>query len=178
MEASPVNTHSKSEPDKIPEIRRVVVPLLPASRVWVGLVNPCKPFPCTSTRSLECSMSIPILRKHAMVERQSAPSKKFVISVVPLAREPNIMALWEMDLSPGIFTCPCNESALFICIEVFLFCKSYIYVKIRCLTFIDSIMVFAQKGNSLLQRIFIIHFNMQYTVFEFTIVNDADVFHT
>ena len=43
-----------------------------------------------------------------MVERQSAPCKKWVTSVVPFAREPNIMALWEMDLSPGISSSPLN----------------------------------------------------------------------
>ena len=46
-------------------------------------------------------MSIPIRRKQSMVERQSAPWRKWVISVVPFARAPNITARWEMDLSPG-----------------------------------------------------------------------------
>ena len=41
-----------------------------------------------------------------MVERQSAPFKKFVIEVVPLASAPSIMPLWEMDLSPGTVISP------------------------------------------------------------------------
>ena len=41
-----------------------------------------------------------------MVERQSAPSRKPWISVVPLAMEPSMTLRWEMDLSPGTVTEP------------------------------------------------------------------------
>ena len=40
MEASPVSVLSKACPLKIPAIRRVVVPLLPASRIWEGAERP------------------------------------------------------------------------------------------------------------------------------------------
>ena len=44
--------------------------------------------------------------KQEMVERQSAPSRKPWISVVPLAMEPSMTLRWEMDLSPGTVTEP------------------------------------------------------------------------
>ena len=40
-------------------------------------------------------------RKQEMVERQSAPCKKFVTSVGPSELAPYMTARWEMDLSPG-----------------------------------------------------------------------------
>ncbi len=36
------------------------------------------------------------------MERQSAPSKKPVSSVVPSAMAPNMTPRWDMDLSPGM----------------------------------------------------------------------------
>ncbi len=46
-----------------------------------------------------------------MVERQSAPLRKFSMQVVPEAREPNITARWEMDLSPGTANSPLSAAA-------------------------------------------------------------------
>ena len=51
-------------------------------------------------------MSTPIARKQSMVERQSAPSRKCVIRVVPSEIAPSITARWEMDLSPGTVNSP------------------------------------------------------------------------
>ena len=45
MEASPVNVEVNGCPLKIPEIKRVVVPELPQSRIAVGADKPCNPFP-------------------------------------------------------------------------------------------------------------------------------------
>ena len=101
MEASPVSTQEKSWADRMPEIRRMVVPLLPTSRIPSGACNPCKPLPWTVIWVPLCSMSMPSARKQAMVERQSAPSKNPSSSVVPLASAPNMIPRWEMDLSPG-----------------------------------------------------------------------------
>ena len=56
------------------------------------------------------SMEMPIFRKQAMVERQSAPLKKLVILVVPREMAPSITARWEMDLSPGMVTSPFKAS--------------------------------------------------------------------
>ena len=93
MEASPVSSDTKSCPARIPEMRRVVVPLLPTSRVSDGALRPWRPFPWTRISPSVFSMLIPIFRKQEIVERQSAPSRKFVILVVPSAREPNMTAL-------------------------------------------------------------------------------------
>ena len=115
-ESSPSNWLTNGLPAKIPEISRVVVPLFPASKICCGSFRPCNPFPWTSTRLFSRSISMPISWKQEIVERQSAPSKKLVISVVPLESEPNIIARWEMDLSPGIFISPCKAWAFLICI--------------------------------------------------------------
>ena len=108
IEASPVSSEIKSCPARIPEIRRVVVPLFPTSSTSSGTVRPCRPLPRTRISPLLFSILIPIFRKQEMVERQSAPSRKLVILVVPFAREPNITALCEMDLSPGMASVPFN----------------------------------------------------------------------
>ena len=108
IEASPVKVTSKFCADKIPEIRRVVVPLFPQSNTVSGFLRPRRPFPCTRTISPLFSIAIPILSKQEIVDRQSAPCKNPVISVVPFAREPNITARWEMDLSPGTVISPFN----------------------------------------------------------------------
>ena len=67
------------------------------------------------SESFVLSMGMPILRKHPIVERQSAPSRKCVISVVPCDSEPNITARWEMDLSPGTDIVPWRWFFLLIC---------------------------------------------------------------
>ena len=46
-ESSPDNVVAKFCPDKIPEIRRVVVPLFPTFKVEAGAVRPRRPFQCT-----------------------------------------------------------------------------------------------------------------------------------
>ena len=108
MDASPVRVTSKFWAARMPEIRRMVVPLLPQSSSPAGRFSPRMPFPCTSTRSPRLSMPTPIRRKQAMVERQSAPWRKPRISVNPLAMEPNMTARCEMDLSPGTASSPFN----------------------------------------------------------------------
>ena len=90
-EASPDNVVAKFCPDRIPEIRRVVVPLFPTFKVEAGALSPRNPLPCTRMQDGFFSISTPILRKQSMVDRQSAPSRKCVISVVPSAMEPNII---------------------------------------------------------------------------------------
>ena len=106
MEASPVRTAEKPWAARIPEMSRVVVPLFPQSRGTEGAERPWRPLPWTVTTPFLFSMSTPIWRKQEMVERQSAPSRKPWISVVPLAMEPSMTLRWEMDLSPGTVTEP------------------------------------------------------------------------
>ena len=106
IEASPFKTEVKFCPERMPEISRVVVPLFPVSSVSAGAVSPCRPFPWIRMRSGVFSMSTPSLRKQLIVERQSAPCRKFVTSVVPSASAPNMTARCEMDLSPGTVISP------------------------------------------------------------------------
>ncbi len=96
----------------MPEISRVVVPLLPQSKVSFGACSPWRPFPWTKILSPASSIRTPMLRKQPIVERQSAPLRKPVISVVPLAMEPNMMLRWEMDLSPGMTISPLRGARL------------------------------------------------------------------
>ncbi len=57
------------------------------------------------------------------MDRQSAPSRKLEILVVPSAREPSITALWEMDLSPGTVSSPRSE-------DCFLMIMAYPYLSV------------------------------------------------
>ena len=113
-ESSPFRTQEKSCPARMPDISRVVVPLFPTSSIPSGAVRPCRPFPCTRMLEGRQSMSMPILRKHLMVARQSAPVRKLVISVVPWAIAPSMMLRWEIDLSPGTVISPFKFFALAI----------------------------------------------------------------
>ena len=119
-DVSPERVVVKFCPARIPEIKRVVVPLFPVFKVSEGAQRPRRPFPCTRIFSGVCSISIPIFRKQSMVERQSAPFKKLVISVVPFARAPNMTERWEMDLSPGILISPRNGCVFLIMLVVFI----------------------------------------------------------
>ena len=60
MEASPVRVTEKSWAARMPEISRVVVPLLPQSRTESGFFKPRMPWPWTSTWLPFRSMETPI----------------------------------------------------------------------------------------------------------------------
>ena len=124
-DSSPDRMLIKSCPAKMPEISLVVVPLLPVSSVESGADRPCRPLPCTRIRSGVFSISMPILRKQLIVDRQSAPCRKFVISVVPLASAPNITERWEMDLSPGMITLPFNPVDGAVIVASFIVCYPF-----------------------------------------------------
>ena len=139
MDSSPVSVTSKFWPQRIPDMRRVVVPLFPQSRTSRGAFSPCRPRPWTSTFPPLFSISIPIFSKHSMVDRQSAPWRKLCISVSPCAMEPNMTARWEMDLSPGTLISPLKWDALLnsiICYLTFLLDYmrniSYLYLSSLC----------------------------------------------
>ena len=108
IEASPFNFVSKFWADKIPDISLIVVPLFPTSKVSVGAVSPWSPLPWTVTFSPSKSISIPSFLKQDIVDIQSSPVKNPEIFVSPFAKEPNITALCDIDLSPGIFIWPFN----------------------------------------------------------------------
>ena len=84
-DSSPESFDSKGCPARIPESSRVVVPLFPTSRISVGADRPRSPLPCTRIVESFSSIPMPSVRKHRIVARQSAPSKKLCISVVPFA---------------------------------------------------------------------------------------------
>ena len=111
-DSSPDNFDSKGCPARIPDRSREVVPLFPTSRMSVGADRPWSPLPCTRIVESFSSMSIPSVRKHRIVARQSAPSKKLCIYVVPLAIDPNITHRCETDLSPGTEIFPFNPVIL------------------------------------------------------------------
>ncbi len=60
MDSSPVTVTSKFCADRIPDMRRVVVPLLPQSRMESGFFKPLRPLPRTMTESPLFSMATPI----------------------------------------------------------------------------------------------------------------------
>ena len=111
-DSSPERTDSNVCPARIPESRRVVVPLFPVSSISDGVASPWSPFPCMMTEVSFSSISMPRERKHRMVARQSAPVRKCCTSVVPSAIEPNITQRWETDLSPGTVIFPFNPLIL------------------------------------------------------------------
>ena len=88
---SPDRAEEKPCPARIPDNSLMVVPLLPTSNISLGGISPRSPLPCTRIQSGFSSISIPIFRKQLMVDRQSAPLRKCVISVVPCAIEPSMM---------------------------------------------------------------------------------------
>ena len=106
IDTSPLTVDTNGCAARIPDIRRVVVPLFPTSRIESGAFKPLRPRPCTNTLSPLFSISTPILRKQAIDDRQSAPCRNPSTSVLPFAIEPSIILLWEMDLSPGTVTSP------------------------------------------------------------------------
>ena len=93
-----------------------------------------------------------------MVERQSAPFKKWEISVVPLAMEPSITARWEIDLSPGICTSPFNAPIALI-----------------SLTLIYYIPEFLQQFSRFFLGGLFIELNPQNPFFKFSVMDDADI---
>ena len=100
-EASPSIVDLKSCPASIPAIMRIVDPELPASRVRRVFRSPSRPAPAIRTRSPSMSIFTPRREKQSSVLRQSAAAEKWVISLVPSARDASIAYRWEMDLSPG-----------------------------------------------------------------------------
>ena len=113
---SPVSTEKKSCPARIPDIKRVVVPLLPASKISSGSIKPFKPTPFTVRVSPAAFapgsrvISTPNNFNICSVDEQSAPGEKFVIVAVEVFdRALNITALCETDLSPGEIISPRSE---------------------------------------------------------------------
>ena len=107
-DSSPESFDSNFCPARMPDKRRVVVPLFPTSRIFKGADSPCNPFPWTVIVWSVSSILMPIDWKQRIVARQSAPFRKLWISVVPFAIDPNMMHRWEIDLSPGTETVPFN----------------------------------------------------------------------
>src|SRR5438552_14242408 len=85
----------------MPASSRIVVPELPASSGSDGERSRPEPRPSKVTAPVRSTISTPSRRRHARVERQSAPGAYVMISEDPSARAANNAYRCEMDLSPG-----------------------------------------------------------------------------
>ena len=99
--SSPNISAAKSWPAKTPEIKRIEVPELPMSNLLCGALRPSNPTPWILTVFPSSSILTPKSRKTCIVERTSSPLKISWTTVRPLAKLPNIIERWLMDLSPG-----------------------------------------------------------------------------
>ena len=79
----------------------VVVPELPQSIILSGSLRPWRPFPLTKTWVPLISIEAPRARIAFAVDRVSSDIKKSLTKVVPVASEPSMRDLWDIDLSPG-----------------------------------------------------------------------------
>ena len=104
-DSSPEREVENGCPARIPESRRVVVPLFFTCNVSEGAVSPCSPLPCTRIRFYVLILTL-TFRKQSMVARQSAPLRKLWISVIPLARDENITLGGEKWICSGMETSP------------------------------------------------------------------------
>ncbi len=110
-ELSPVITAIMPRPPSTPDIRRIVVPLLPASRMTAGsarssaapLMRSVSP---ESSEDWVRSISTPRALIMLTVDVQSAPGEKLVTTASPRARLLKMTDRCEIDLSPGALIAP------------------------------------------------------------------------
>ena len=124
-ESSPVIVQLNGRPASIPAIKRIVVPLLPASRTSFGSLKPFMPLPRTTNESPilgfsgnQRSISTPRNLRISTVDLQSSPGEKFVTFAEPLPIALNIAARCDTDLSPGDTTSPRRRLGLWIVIFI------------------------------------------------------------
>ena len=105
-EASPSSVHPTRAPATSPSRSRMLVPLLPQSSTAAGARKPPGPTPRTVAVPGASSSPIetPSARRHAAVERTSAPGARLRTCIGPVPRAPKRSARWEIDLSPGAST--------------------------------------------------------------------------
>ena len=85
-----------------PVISRMDVPEFPTFKRVFGAFNPLRPTPETLIVELEVSIETPRCLKMEIVFLQSSDIKKLLNLDVFDAMDPIMMALCEMDLSPGM----------------------------------------------------------------------------
>src|SRR5438105_4130322 len=100
-DSSPTKVDANGNPARRPDIRRTVVPELPAFKARDAFCSPFKPRPSTVTVDPSRLIATPRSVKQSSVDWQSALSAKLWIVVLPSATAPIIASLWLMDLSPG-----------------------------------------------------------------------------
>ena len=105
-DSSPVITELNSWVDRTPDINLASVPELPASIVPEGSLREFKPLPFTMTILSWISISTPSILNALIVLLQSSDNRELVIMVLPFDIAPRIIALWVIDLSPGILISP------------------------------------------------------------------------
>ena len=100
-----------SRPPRTPDINRIVVPLLPASRITPGSAR-SSAAPLMRSESPESSdegvrsMWTPKALMMLTVDVQSSPGEKLVTRASPLARLLKMTDRCEIDLSPGALMTP------------------------------------------------------------------------
>ena len=110
-ELSPVRTAIMSRPPRTPDISRIVVPLLPASRITPGSAR-LSAAPLMRSESPESSAEgvrstcTPRALMMLTVDVQSSPGEKLVTRASPLARLLKMTDRCEIDLSPGALMTP------------------------------------------------------------------------
>ncbi len=105
-EASPMRRLLKGCPARTPASRRMAVPELPQSIGSSGGLS-LPSVPCTMRRVLDStSITQPIACKARMVQTQSSPGRKPVITVMPSASAEKRTARCERLLSPGTESSP------------------------------------------------------------------------
>jgi len=100
-ELSPTRRLSNDWPASNPSKSRIAVPELPISRSPSALARPCRPTPCTTTRSPSRSILTPSCCIAWIVLRLSSPCKKPEMWLSPSAMAASITARCDIDLSPG-----------------------------------------------------------------------------
>ena len=117
-----------------------------------------------------------------MVERQSAPCRNLVISVIPRAMDPNMTLLWDMDLSPGMVTVPFNgpdlENFIKKILSVFKWMDLLFHQTDSSASSYYSIIPFHKNLNCFFHGFFCIEFDFKGTIFKTSVVNNTNIFNT
>src|SRR5256885_8997211 len=108
---SPSSVADTQLPDRMPSIRRVVVPEFAQSSGPCGDRNDLQPPPWIRAGPPIRSIWTPRPRRHATVAATSSPSGRPSMRLSPCAMAASIRARWAIDLSPGTRSSPATRDA-------------------------------------------------------------------